>query len=571
MEKNQRALRIKAFLEKDCGLAGYRLEDMVTDASVRRYFRVVRADGSTAVLMDDESPYTKIREFVKIDSLLRGIGVRAPEILAQKTEEGFLLLEDFGDRDFAAVLDGRNDAAVFKLAVDALLKIYKNARRPDYVKDMDDAFIVKDFRLFLDWYMPAVLGKGLSDRQRREFLDIIGGLLPLGAKVPSSLVLWDYHVNNVMLPPNSNECGVIDFQDAMWGPSLYDLASLIEDERRVIAPEVTAEMKEYFFANISGVVRDDFEDAYAFLALLRHMRVIGRFTTLITVSKKPWYAKYVPHALELLKRTLEYPKFAILKRWLDENLPEARRTVPESKPISKAFVLAAGRGVRMGELTDSLPKPLIEVNGKALIDYNFDKLKDVGIKDVTVNVCYKGKMIEEHLAGRTDFNIAFSEEKEALETGGGIKNALHLMGNEAFFVMNSDTLWVDRGFKPAMRQMLDEWDGEKYDILLLLHPMEQIFGDNGRGIGNYRLDGQGRPQRNVNKEKGFPYWFTGVSIVHPRVFADSPDGKFSLRDLFDKAEKNGRLGFVVNEGILFHVGVPEAVRETEKKLLAIAC
>lgn len=288
---------------------------------------------------------------------------------------------------------------------------------------------------------------------------------------------------------------------------------------------MTGGKKEYFFANISGVVRDDFEDAYAFLALLRHMRVIGRFTTLITVSKKPWYAKYVPHALELLKRTLEYPKFAVLKRWLDENLPEARRTVPESKPISKAFVLAAGRGVRMGELTDSLPKPLIEVNGKALIDYNFDKLKDVGIKDVTVNVCYKGKMIEEHLAGRTDFNIAFSEEKEALETGGGIKNALHLMGNEAFFVMNSDTLWVDRGFKPAMRQMLDEWDGEKYDILLLLHPMEQIFGDNGRGIGNYRLDGQGRPQRNVNKEKGFPYWFTGVSIVHPRVFADSPDGQ----------------------------------------------
>lgn len=169
MEKNQRALRIKAFLEKDCELAGYRLEDMVTDASVRRYFRVVRADGSTAVLMDDESPYTKIREFVKIDSLLRGIGVRAPEILAQKTEEGFLLLEDFGDKDFAAVLDGRNDAAVFKLAVDALLKIYKDARRPDYVKDMDDAFIVKDFRLFLDWYMPAVLGMGSATGSDASF------------------------------------------------------------------------------------------------------------------------------------------------------------------------------------------------------------------------------------------------------------------------------------------------------------------------------------------------------------------------------------------------------------------
>lgn len=123
----------------------------------------------------------------------------------------------------------------------------------------------------------------------------------------------------------------------------------------------------------------------------------------------------------MLKRTLEYPKFAVLKRWLDENLPEVRRTVPESKPISKAFVLAAGRGVRMGELTDSLPKPLIEVNGKALIDYNFDKLKDVGIKDVTVNVCYKGKMIEEHLAGRTDFNIAFRKKRKPWKPAAELK------------------------------------------------------------------------------------------------------------------------------------------------------
>ena len=571
MEKNQRALRIRAFLEQDCGLAAYRLENMVTDASARKYYRVVRADGTTAVLMDDESPYTKICEFVKIDKLLRDIGVRAPRILAQKIADGFLLLEDFGDKDFAAVLNGQNDAAIFKLAVDALLKIYKNARRPNFVRDMDNDFIVKDFRLFLDWYMPAALGKGLTEQQRRAFLDIIAGLLPMAAKVPASLVLWDYHVNNVMLPPDGDECGVIDFQDAMWGASLYDLASLIEDERREIAPEVTAEMKEYFYANISGVARDDFEDAYAFLALLRHMRVIGRFTTLITVSQKPWYAKYVPHALELLKRTLEYPRFLALKRWLDENLPENQRIVPAPKPISKAFVLAAGRGVRMGELTESLPKPLIEVNGKALIDYNFDKLKEIGIKDAVVNVCYKGKMIEEHLAAQTDFKIVFSEEKEALETGGGIKNALHLMGDEAFFVMNSDTLWIDCGFKPAMRQMLDEWNGEKYDILLLLHPMDKIFGDNGKGIGNYRLDSQGRPQRNVKKENGFPYWFTGVSIVHPRVFENSPEGKFSLRDLFDKAEKNGRLGFVVNEGILFHVGIPGAVREAEKKLQAIAC
>lgn len=570
MENNGREIKRSEFLSQVCGLKNYSCEDMVVDGSTRRYFRIFKENGMTAVLMDDENPYTRIRDFIKIDLLLRGIGVKAPEIYAEKPEEGFLLLEDFGDKDFAAVLDGKNDVAVFKLAVDALLKIYKNMKRPDDIRDMDDNFIIKDFRLFSDWYMPAVIGRGLTQQQRQEFLELIKELLPLGKKVPASLVLWDYHVNNVMLPQNSETCGVIDFQDAMWGPSLYDLASLIEDERREIAPETTAELKDYFYACVDGISRTDFDDAYAFLALLRHMRVIGRFTTLITVTKKPWYGKYFPHALNLLKRTLEYPKFTKLKNWLDDVLPEKLRTVPVSKPITKAFVLAAGRGVRMGELTDSLPKPLICVNGKTLIDYNFDKLKEVGIKDVVVNVCYKGEMIKKHLSRQKEFSIAFSEEAEALETGGGIKNALNLMGKEAFFVMNSDTLWIDQGFKSGMRQMLDEWDDNKYDILLLLHPMTQIFGDNGKGIGNYRIDSVGGLQRNVNKEEGFPYWFTGISIVHPRAFFGSPNGKFSLRDLFDKAEKNGRLGYVINQGLLFHVGIPEAVKEAEKKLLTLA-
>lgn len=571
MENKQRETKIKAFLEQECGLTDFCLEDMVADASVRKYFRVLKKDGTTAVLMDDESPNTRIRDFVKIDELLRSVGVLAPEIYAQKVDEGFLLLEDFGNKDVASALDGNNDAEVLKPAVDALLTIYKNTKRPDYIRDMDEAFIVKDFCLFLDWYMPSVLRKCLSLAQREKFLSLIDELLPMASKVPASLVMWDYHVNNVMLPSYDKRYGIIDFQDAMWGPSLYDLASLIEDERRDIAPEVALKLKDYFFANIEGIKREDFDDAYAFLALLRHMRVVGRFTTLITVSQKPHYAQYVPHALVLLKKTLTYPKFAKLKAWLDEILPEEKRCVPQQKNITKAFVLAAGRGVRMGELTESLPKPLIEVNGKALIDYNFDKLRETGIKDVVVNVCYKGELIKQHLEKQKDFNIQFSEEAEALETGGGIKNALHLMGKNAFFAMNSDTLWIDKGFKPAMRQMLDEWDDDKYDILLLLHPMNQIFGDNGKGIGNYRINAKGMLERNVNKEAGYPYWFTGVSIVHPRVFENSPEGKFSLRDLFDKAQKNGRLGFVVNDGILFHVGIPEAVKEAEQKLLALAC
>lgn len=566
MENNVRELKRYSFASNFCGLKNYKLEGLVVDGSTRQYFRVWHEDGKSSVLMDD-AVGRRIKEFVELSDFLRRHGVHAPEVYFKDFENNFLLIEDLGNADFGTILNDDNEADLFKLAVDALLKIYHIKERPACVKDMDEQVILNDFNLFLDWYMPGSKGKSLTECQRKEFRYLIEENMEMAFKAPSALVMWDYHVNNVMMPPESEECAIIDFQDAMWGPSLYDLASLIEDERREIKPETRQAMKDYFFNNISGVSREDFEDAYAYMALLRHMRVLGRFTTLITVTKKPWYAKYIPHALDLLKETLKYPKFAKLKAWLDKNFPESERGLPKEIKINKAFVLAAGRGVRMGEMTNALPKPLIEVNGKSLIDYNFDKLAELKIFDVVVNVCYKGEMIKQHLSNRPEFNIVFSEEEEALETGGGIKNALHLMGEEAFFVMNSDTLWQDGGFKAGMWQMIDEWDENKYDILLLLHPMDKIKGDDNKGIGNYRINEKGRIERNALKEEGFPYWFTGVSIVHPRVFENSPDGKFSLRDLFDKAQNSNRLGYVVNDGLLFHVGIPEAVKQAENVLM----
>lgn len=565
MEKNTRELKRYSFLSKICQLENYKLEGMIIDASPRLYYRVWQDDGKSAVLMDDAGG-RKIKEFVELSKFLRQYNVHAPEVYFADFENNFLLIEDLGNADFGTILNDENEKHLFKLAVDALLKIYHVAERPTCVNDVSEQVIIENFGLFLDWYMPRAMGQGLSEQQRKEFLDLVSELMPMAYKLPNALVLWDYHVNNVMMPKDSDECAIIDFQDALWGPSLYDLVSLIEDERRVIKPEVTAELKEYFFENITGIIREDFDDAYEYLALLRHMRVLGRFTTLITVTKKPWYTNYIPHAVELLNRSLDYPKFAKLKAWMEKNFPKSKRGLLKEIKISKAFVLAAGRGIRMGEMTDVLPKPLIEVNGKTLIDYNFDKLGELKISDVVVNVCYKGEMIKNHLSQRKDFNIIFSEEKEALETGGGIKNALHLMGQEAFLAMNSDTLWVDGGFKSGMWQMIDQWDEEKFDILLLLHPMDKIQGDDNKGIGNYRINEQGRVERNVEKGDGFPYWFTGVSILHPRIFENSPDGKFSLRDLFDKAEKAGRLGYVVNDGVLFHVGIPEAVKMAEKVL-----
>lgn len=564
MKQKQKLSQIESFLNEAVKHKKYSIHEIAGDASSRKYYRILFDDGNTAILMDDDTFNPKIEAFLKIDSLLLNAGVRVPQIYAQDLKHNFLLLEDLGNADLASYVGTKQEKEMLLSAVDILLQIYKNVQRPHDIKSMDEEFILKDFSLFLDWYMPCVLNQDLSEEIRHEFFSLIAEYLPLLKSVPSSLVIWDYHANNVLV--QGKTCGVIDFQDALWGPFLYDLVSLIEDERRFISRELRLELKDYFYSNLEGIKRDDFEKAYAFMALLRHMRVIGRFTTLITVSDKPHYAQYVSRAWELLSETLNYPLFSKLKAWLNAVLPVEKRIAPQKPKITEAFVLAAGRGTRMLHLTQSMPKPLVKVGDKSLIDYNFDKLREVGIRNVVVNLCYKGDMIFEHLQQYQDFEIIFSREKEALETGGGIKKALSYLKNDAFFVMNSDTFWIDLNFKPAMRRMMDAWDSNKYDILLLLHPMKDILGDNNQGIGNYRCDENGLLCRNEKKEQGYPYWFTGVSIVHSRVFENSPKGKFSLRDLFDIAQKNKRLGFVLNKGILFHVGTPEALLDAEKWL-----
>ena len=161
--------------------------------------------------------------------------------------------------------------------------------------------------------------------------------------------------------------------------------SLLAADRRPASPEVIRQVKDDFFNSLENVRREDFEDSFAFLSLFRHLRVLGRFTTLSMINGKTRYLNYIPQMWKMLDQILEYPKLAEVKNWLDAYLPRERRRAPARKPFTQAMVLAAGRGVRMGSLTDSLPKPLIKVGGKALIDYNFDRLAEAGIKNADDN------------------------------------------------------------------------------------------------------------------------------------------------------------------------------------------
>ncbi|SUA99356.1 Glucose-1-phosphate cytidylyltransferase [Pannonibacter phragmitetus] len=226
-----------------------------------------------------------------------------------------------------------------------------------------------------------------------------------------------------------------------------------------------------------------------------------------------------------------------------------------------AMILAAGLGKRMRPITATTPKPLIEVNGKALMDHGMDKLAAAGVKCCVVNVHYLADLVEVHARRRKDLEIIISDEREALlETGGGITKALPLLGDDPFFVLNADTAYWVEGVKPNLEHLIEAFDPERMDALLLVSDMVNSAGYHGRG--DFLMDPNGilerRPERSVA-----PFAYAGAAILHPRLFRDAPEGKFSLNVLFDRAIEAGRLHGTLMEGIWLHIGTPEAIAEAE--------
>ncbi len=228
--------------------------------------------------------------------------------------------------------------------------------------------------------------------------------------------------------------------------------------------------------------------------------------------------------------------------------------------IETAMILAAGRGERMRPLTDTMPKPLIPVAGRSMLDRTMDRLVAQGVRRVVVNVHHLGEQIAAHLAGRA----AIIHEDRLLETGGSVKNALPLLGQGPFFVLNGDGLWRD-GRAPMLERMAGAWDPARMDALLLLHPLESAIGREAKDRGDYFLEAGNRARHRGNARTA-PHLFASVSICDVRLFHDSPEGPFSLLRLWNRAEAEGRLYGLVHDGDWFHVGTPQALAEAERVL-----
>lgn len=232
--------------------------------------------------------------------------------------------------------------------------------------------------------------------------------------------------------------------------------------------------------------------------------------------------------------------------------------MPATQP-RHAMVLAAGLGTRMRPLTDKIPKPLVQVGGKTLLDHMLDRLADAGVQTAVVNVHYLADRIEHHLSSRRQPQIVISDERgQILGTGGGVVKALPQLGTSPFFHVNSDSIWIE-GAKPNLSRLADAFDAIKMDALLLLAPSRGSIGYDGRG--DFAMGTDGRLTRRAGDLA--PFVYAGAAILSPAMFAGAPAGEFSLTTLFEKATAAGRLFGLPLDGVWMHVGTPDAILAAE--------
>ncbi|NKD55423.1 MULTISPECIES: aminoglycoside phosphotransferase family protein [unclassified Haematospirillum] len=302
------------------------------DASFRTYYRLRdTGTGETCVLMDAPPPTEDVRPFVRIGRHLAGLGLSTPSIRAEDAEQGFLLLEDFGDDLYARLLgSGSREGDLYSLAMDVQTALHQ-APAPDFLPAYDDAFLLTEVGYLPDWFC-LHCAKPVPDDARAEYDALWNTLFSIARAVPERIVLRDYHAENLMLLPGRQglkACGLLDFQGAVRGPLTYDLMSLMEDARRDIDPGLVQSMQDYYLDCNPGLDRDAFQASWSVMAAQRHAKVIGLFVRLWKRDGKPVYLPHLPRVWRLMEQACQHPLLGPLNAWLNRHVPhETRQRIP---------------------------------------------------------------------------------------------------------------------------------------------------------------------------------------------------------------------------------------------------
>lgn len=305
-----------------------------SDASFRRYERL--ADGPRpALLMDAPPPQEDVRPFVNVARHLTALGLSAPEIYEADEARGLLVIEDFGDDTYTRRLAaGQSEDNLYVLATDALTALHRHEDAANIdVPPYGDAKLDEEAGLLVDWFAPEALGAPVPSAAKEEYQALWHALYAAAREVPDTLVLRDYHVDNLMWLPDRagvQQCGLLDFQDAVIGPVTYDIMSLLEDARRDISPYLVRALRAHYLRAFPAMDAEAFDLSFAIMGAQRHAKVIGIFTRLCVRDGKPVYLEHIPRVWRLLEHAVEHPALADLKAWLDTHFPADTRGIPET-------------------------------------------------------------------------------------------------------------------------------------------------------------------------------------------------------------------------------------------------
>jgi aminoglycoside/choline kinase family phosphotransferase len=322
---------IRAFLTR-AGWSDAAREPLPADASFRRYVRL-RTDERTAMLMDAPPPREDVRPYLIVARRLVSLGYSAPRVFAEDVAHGLLLIEDFGDATYTRELAaGADERRLYEVAVDVLIDLHHQTPAWDpEIPRYDDARLLAEAALLVDWYVPAITGRKTPPALREGFLALWQSLLPAARGVPETLVLRDYHVDNLMRLPGRTGiagCGLLDFQDAVIGPVTYDLVSLLEDARRDVAPSLWEAMVKRYRQAFPALDEQAFAASYVILGAQRNAKIIGIFTRLCRRDGKPRYLAHIPRLWRLLESDLRHPSLSAMREWFDRHIPPSQRAVP---------------------------------------------------------------------------------------------------------------------------------------------------------------------------------------------------------------------------------------------------
>ena len=331
---------IVSFLQKS-ELSGAKREPLSSDASFRRYERII-VNNKSFMLMDAPPDKEDVKPFINIDNYLRRRGLSSPEIYAVDEENGFILLEDFGDDSFSNVLSSNVDKSkinsekeLYLAAMNVLIQLGRSTL-PRKMPQYDDELLVKESRLLIEWYLPNIKNDINVDKAVDEYVNIWDELLNFNKVTDDVVVLRDFHADNLMWLPNrigAQNVGLLDFQDAVIGSCVYDIVSLLEDARRDVSKATVNACIDHYLDIRKSINKQNFMAAYAILAAQRNCKIIGIFARLALRDGKVRYINYLPRVWQHLEIGLEYPVLEKLKKWFDQYIPKNYRK-PSSFNIS---------------------------------------------------------------------------------------------------------------------------------------------------------------------------------------------------------------------------------------------